>query len=86
MTPRERVLAALKGEPVDKIPFTIYDILVPKGKLGEELKKDGVDARTRRLGLQGEVDEREGQVYPEGRLRLHGIRDPGRLGHSEAQG
>jgi len=42
MTPRERVLAALKGEPVDKIPFTAYDILVPKGRLGEELKKMGL--------------------------------------------
>lgn len=42
MTPRERVLAALRGEPVDRIPFTIYDILVPRGRLWEELKKLGL--------------------------------------------
>lgn len=39
---KNRVSAALKGEPVDKIPFTIYDILIPKGKLWEELKKMGL--------------------------------------------
>ncbi len=37
-----RVLAALRGEPVDKIPFTIYDILIPKGELWEGLRKMGL--------------------------------------------
>jgi len=30
MTPRERVLAALRGEPTDRLPFAIYDILSPR--------------------------------------------------------
>ncbi len=36
------VLAALRGEPVDRIPFTIYDILIPKGELWDELRKMGL--------------------------------------------
>lgn len=39
MNPRDRVLAALRGETVDRLPFTIYDILMPSGQLGEMLKK-----------------------------------------------
>jgi len=39
---KDRVLAALRGEPVDKIPFTIYDILMPKGELWETLRKMGL--------------------------------------------
>jgi hypothetical protein len=42
MSPRGRVLAALKGEPVDRIPFTIYSSLAPKGGLWEELKAMGL--------------------------------------------
>jgi len=42
MSPRGRVLAALKGEPVDRIPFTIYSILAPKDGLWEELKAMGL--------------------------------------------
>lgn len=42
MVPRDRVLAVLRGETVDRIPFTIYDILMPSGKLGEMLKRMGL--------------------------------------------
>lgn len=34
-----RVLAALRGEEVDRIPFTIYEILIPKRELWSELRR-----------------------------------------------
>ncbi len=42
MTPRQRVLAALRGEPVDFIPFTIYEWMLPKGAVERQLRNDGV--------------------------------------------
>jgi len=42
MTPRQRVMAALRGEPADFIPFTIYEWMLPKGTAERELRNDGV--------------------------------------------
>ncbi|MBS7613043.1 hypothetical protein KEJ48_02175, partial [Candidatus Bathyarchaeota archaeon] len=42
MNSRSRVLAALKGESVDRIPFTVYDILIPRGELWNDLRRMGL--------------------------------------------
>ncbi|MBN1810060.1 MAG: hypothetical protein JW909_13415 [Planctomycetes bacterium] len=42
MTPRERVLAVLKGEPVDKVPFTIYECMIPQCAIERELRNRGL--------------------------------------------
>ncbi|MBT4814500.1 MAG: hypothetical protein HON70_02315 [Lentisphaerae bacterium] len=42
MTPRERVMAVLRGEPVDKIPFTIYEGMIPQCSVERQLRNDGL--------------------------------------------
>ncbi|MEM3547173.1 MAG: uroporphyrinogen decarboxylase family protein [Candidatus Bathyarchaeia archaeon] len=42
MDSRSRVLATLRGEEVDRIPFTIYDVLMPRGELWDELRRMGL--------------------------------------------
>ncbi|MHB1133511.1 MAG: hypothetical protein ACYC4L_14160 [Chloroflexota bacterium] len=39
MTPRQRILAALRGEPVDRVPFTCYSQIIPRGE-GERLLRE----------------------------------------------
>ncbi len=42
MTPRERVLAALHGEVADRVPFTCYDCLLPRGETEQWLRNEGL--------------------------------------------
>lgn len=42
MTPRERVLAVLRGEPVDKVPFTIYENFIPQCEVERRLRNEGL--------------------------------------------
>ena len=49
MTPRERVLAVLRGEPVDKVPFTIYEYKIPQCAIERQLRNDGMCIVNRRI-------------------------------------
>lgn len=42
MTPRERILAVLRGNEVDRVPFTIYDFLYPQGDRERWLRNKGM--------------------------------------------
>jgi hypothetical protein len=42
MTPRKRVEAILYGDQPDKVPFTIYECMVPQGDLGQQLRDEGM--------------------------------------------
>jgi len=42
MTPRERVLAVLRGERTDKVPFTIYEYKIPHCAVERRLRNDGL--------------------------------------------
>jgi len=42
MSPRERVNAALRGEMADRVPFTCYAGLLPRGETERRLRKDGL--------------------------------------------
>lgn len=50
MNTRERILAVLRGEDADKIPFVPYDNLIPRGSFEREL-------RIRGMGLLKRVEE-----------------------------
>jgi hypothetical protein len=41
MTPRERVEAALLGQPADMVPFTVYETHFPTGAVERQLRNDG---------------------------------------------
>lgn len=49
MTPRERVLAVLRGEPVDKVPFTVYEYKIPQCAVERRLRNDGLCIVNRRV-------------------------------------
>ena len=42
MTPRQRVLAVLRGEKADKVPFTIYENKLPQCAVERRLRNDGL--------------------------------------------
>jgi len=42
MTPRERIVAALRGEPVDCVPLCAYPGLFPRGETERNLRDDGM--------------------------------------------
>ncbi len=42
MTPRKRVEAVLYGESPDRVPFTIYECMVPQGDVGQQLRSEGM--------------------------------------------
>ena len=42
MTARERILAALQGEPVDKVPFTHWHRHFPRGQTEREVRNRGM--------------------------------------------
>ncbi|MCX7706289.1 MAG: uroporphyrinogen decarboxylase family protein [bacterium] len=42
MTPRKRVEAVLKGEKIDKIPFTIYESKIPQCSVERQLRNEGL--------------------------------------------
>jgi len=49
MTPRERVLATLRGEKTDKIPFTIYESMIPQCAVERRLRNGGLCIVNRRV-------------------------------------
>ncbi len=49
MTPRERIMAALHGDMPDRIPFTCYSGLLPRGETERWLREEGAAAG----GLKG---------------------------------
>jgi hypothetical protein len=49
MTPRERVLAVLRGEPVDKVPLTIYENKIPQCSVERQLRNAGMCIVHRRV-------------------------------------
>jgi len=42
VTPRERVLSVLHGEMPDRIPFTCYDDILPRGEVEAGLREEGL--------------------------------------------
>ncbi len=42
MTPRERVEAVLNGRPVDKVPFTVYECMIPQCDVERQLREEGL--------------------------------------------
>jgi len=42
MTPRERIQAALHGEWADRVPFTIYGNMLPRGEVERSLRNEGL--------------------------------------------
>lgn len=48
MTPRQRVLAVLRGERADKVPFTVYECMLPQCAAERKLRNDGVCIVNRR--------------------------------------
>ena len=42
MTPRQRVLAVLRGEPVDKVPLTMYESMIPQCAVERQLRNQGL--------------------------------------------
>lgn len=42
MTPKQRVEAVLKGQPVDKVPFTCYHFLMFTGEVERQLRNQGL--------------------------------------------
>ncbi|MCC7495593.1 MAG: hypothetical protein IT204_24800 [Fimbriimonadaceae bacterium] len=53
MSPRERVAAALRWEPVDWIPFTVYESKLPTSAVERQLRNDGLCIVDRRAGVFG---------------------------------
>ena len=49
MTPRQRVLAVLRGEPFDKVPFTIYENKIPQCSVERRLRNEGLCIVNRRV-------------------------------------
>jgi len=48
MTPRQRVLAVLRGERPDKVPFTIYECMIPQCAVERRLRNEGLCIVNRR--------------------------------------
>jgi hypothetical protein len=51
MSPRERVLAALRGRPVDKVPLTIYEAKLPQCAVERRLRNAGLCIVNRRFSV-----------------------------------
>lgn len=49
MTPRERVLAVLDGQPTDRVPFTIYECMIPQCAVERRLRNEGLCIVDRRV-------------------------------------
>lgn len=49
MTPRERVLAVMRGEEPDKIPLTMYENMIPQCAVERRLRDDGLCIVNRRV-------------------------------------
>ena len=48
LTPRQRVELALRGEPVDRVPFTIYECMIPQCSVERDLRNRGLGILNRR--------------------------------------
>ena len=53
MTPRERVLAVLRGETPDRVPFTIKRPQPPQGEIERLLRNEGLAADARNVVCGG---------------------------------
>ncbi|NOZ64650.1 MAG: hypothetical protein GXO71_06965, partial [Caldiserica bacterium] len=42
LTPKERVVKALLGEKVDKVPFTVYETFLPRCAVERKLRNMGL--------------------------------------------
>ncbi len=51
MTPRQRVLAVLRGEKIDKVPFTVYENLLPRCDVERELRNRGLCIIQRKVNV-----------------------------------
>jgi len=49
VTPRERVLAVLRGEAVDKVPLTIYEYKIPQCAVERRLRNEGMCIVNRKI-------------------------------------
>ncbi len=73
MTPRKRVEAVLYGDQADRVPFTIYECMVPEGDVGQQLRDEGmcivdrghpvVHTRTPNVTSRSETYTEEGVTY-----------------------
>ena len=51
MVPRERVLAVLRGEQTDKVPFTVYECMIPQCAVERRLRDEALCIVNRRYRL-----------------------------------
>jgi hypothetical protein len=73
MTPRERVLAVLRGERPDRLPFTIYECMIPQCAVERRLRSEGLCIVNRsQEGYRSSTPNcsRESRTYTENGRRL----------------
>ncbi len=77
MTPRERVLAVLRGEKPDKVPFTIYECMIPQCAVERRLRAEGMCIVHRRVSpLKSETPDCRGETFhyvEDGRPRVRTV-------------
>lgn len=71
MTPRERVETVLRGERADRVPFTVYDSLLPRGDVERRLRNDGACVIARMAPFKASL---EGVATEETRTEADGSR------------
>jgi hypothetical protein len=73
MTPRQRVLAVLRGERADRVPFTVYECMIPQCAVERRLRNEGLCIVNRsQEGYSSHTPNcpRETHTYSEGGRRL----------------
>ena len=63
MTPRQRVEAALHGGCADKVPFTVYEWMVPRCSVERELRTRGLCLLIPTMGSQYGASSIRGRKY-----------------------
>jgi hypothetical protein len=58
MTPRQRVLAVLRGERPDRVPFTVYECMIPQCAVERRLRSEGLCIVNRRYRVYAEETPR----------------------------
>ncbi len=71
MTPRQRVEAALRGERTDKVPFTVYDWMVPRCSAERELRERGLCLLVPTMGSQYGASSIRGRKYDAAVVTTH---------------
>ena len=59
MTPRERVVAAFRGERPDRVPFTCYAVLLPRGQVERQVREEGLALIERHAPFETETPDVE---------------------------